>query len=83
MKDINVSKYQEMADDVEKHLRKARTLLERLEAMTCEDADKGDKIAEQANPLISDALSHVIAAKADATKAGNLIPDVTVAFGGK
>lgn len=83
MKDTDVSKYTEMADDLEKLLRKTRKLLERLEDMTCEDAAKGDSIAEAANPFISDALSKVIAAKADATKAGNLIPDLTVAFGGK
>lgn len=80
-----MSKYQEPADRLFKLLEKTRRQLEALEVMTCEDAEPGKpgaEIAEAANAHVTLALSAVMLAKGEATKAGNLMPDVSVRFGG-
>lgn len=83
-------RFQATIDEADDVLRRLQHIAERVEAMTCEDAENGDKIAERANPHVTAAKAHAMNAraglamcKAEATKAGNLIPDLTVQFGGK
>lgn len=75
--------FTELAASIEKHLNKARRDLREAERRTCIAAEAGDKTAAAANPHISLALAGVSQAKGHATMAGNMIPDVTVNFGGK
>lgn len=90
-------KYQTAADRLQKLIKEADAALERVqdaaeraEAMTCGDAADGNRLAEQANPMVTQTKAHAMnaraalcMAKASATQAGNLIPDVTLFFGDK
>ena len=80
---MTTDELQEIADEIEGHLNKARRKLREVEKWTCGMADKGDALSATANPFISRALGYVALAKGEATEAGNLIPGIKPKFGGK